>query len=141
MADEGQVYGCWKWDDIKERIYQTALFDGESVKIFVEQEPASGGKNQVAELTSYMRMRLPSYPTIEGWLPPHDRVICANTWFSEASRGLIFLVEGDWNEPMLQQLSCFYDPKIHDDKITSISGARYCLAPIKNWNKIEFMHL
>jgi len=138
---EDQVAGCWKWDDIKKMIVETAKRDGENVRVWVEQEPAAGGKNQVEELKSVMREKLPGYPLLQGWKPPTDRVTCANTWFSEAKEGLIYMVVGEWNEPCLQQLSCFPDPLVHDDRITSISGARYCLAPIKNWTKMEFLHL
>jgi predicted phage terminase large subunit-like protein len=138
---ENQVHGCWKWDDIKNTIYETALQDGARVKIYIEQEPAAGGKNQIEELKSFIHQKLPGHSLIEGWRPPTDRLTCANTWFAEAAKGLIFLVAGDWVEPMLQQLSVFPDPLLHDDKITSISGARYCLAPIKNWTKMSFMHL
>jgi len=109
--------------------------------VWVEQEPASGGKNQIEELKAVMREKLPGYPFLQGWRPPTDRVTCANTWFSEAKNGLIYMVAGDWNELFLRQLSCFPDSLVHDDRITSMSGARYCLAPIKNWTKMEFLHL
>jgi predicted phage terminase large subunit-like protein len=122
-------------------IVETAQRDGEYVKIFAEQEPAAGGKNQIEELKSYLRKELPGYPVLEGWAPPKDRVTCANTWFSEASRGLIFMIDGQWNEPFLQQLSCFPDKHVHDDKVTSVSGARYCLAPVKTWSRLAFVHL
>jgi predicted phage terminase large subunit-like protein len=137
---EDQVGGCFAWDDIKKLIVETAERDGESVKIFVEQEPASGGKNQVEELKSYVREKLPGHPVVVGYPPPHDRVICANTWFAEAKNGHVYLVYGDWNEKFLRQFASFPEGR-HDDRITSASGARYNLAPIKTWNKMKFMHL
>lgn len=137
---EDQVAGCWKWDDLKEKIYETAERDGEYVQIFLEEEPGSGGKNQIAELTKFLREKLPHHPMAIGWRPPTDRLTCANTWYAEAKAGHVYLLYGDWNEPFLNQFACFPGCR-HDDKITSTSGARYNLAPIKTWVKISFMHL
>ena len=137
---EDQVAVTFDWDKIKETILNTAILDGPTVKIVVEQEPASGGKNQVAEIASFIQKKLPGHPKVVGWPPPSDRIVCANTWFAEAKQGLVFLVAGDWNEPFLTQLGCFPECR-HDDKITSVNGARYNLAPIKIWQKIHFLHL
>jgi predicted phage terminase large subunit-like protein len=137
---EDQVAGCWKWDDLKEKIYETAEKDGEYVQVFLEEEPGSGGKNQIAELTKFLRERLPNHSTAIGWRPPTDRLTCANTWFAEAKAGHVYLLYGDWNELFLNQFSCFPGCR-HDDKITSVSGARYNLAPIKTWVTMKFLHL
>ena len=40
---EDQVSGFWEWEDIKRTVLETAIKDGPSVKIWVEQEPGSGG--------------------------------------------------------------------------------------------------
>jgi len=64
----------------------------------------------------------------------------ANYWFAEAKLGFIYLIEGAWNKPFLDQLSSFPIGR-HDDRIDSVSGARLNIAPIKQWRNIGFLHL
>ena len=132
--------GWWEWSKIKEMIIETAKQDGAHVEICFEQEPASGGKNQVAELISMIKKELP------GWKATSleakklgDRVLAANTWFSEAANGQWYYVRGAWNEKVFQQLDRF-DGISHDDRVTSITGARHCIAPIKKkWSSVKFL--
>lgn len=134
--------GWWEWSKIKEMILETAKQDGAHVEICFEQEPASGGKNQIAELTSMIKKELPQWKvsSIEA-KKLGDRVMAANTWFSEAARGQWYYVDGLWNEKVFQQLDRF-DGKMHDDRITSITGARHCIAPLKKkWKSISFLSL
>jgi predicted phage terminase large subunit-like protein len=138
---ENQVAGCWEWNTIKEQIKQTAILDGWSVKIFVEQEPASGGKNQVAELKAFIRDKVGGAWQVEGYRPEGDRVQGANIWFAEAAQGRFYMVRGVWNDGFLAQLESFPDSDVHDDKITSVTGARLNLAPVRTWKHIEFLHL
>lgn len=137
---ENQKCGFWAWEDIKNAIIETAKSDPAGTETFVEQEPGAGGKNQVAELVKYVRDEAPSLPRVKGHRPEGDKVMRANTWFAEASQGIIYLVEGTWIMPMFDQLNCFNLCR-HDDRIDSISGARLCVAPIKLWKKMNFLHL
>lgn len=141
---ENQHGGYWDWDDIKRQIKLVAMRDGPSVKIIVEQEPASGGKNQVAELRNFIRQELPGWPTVEGWNPRDagDRVMGANTWFAECVQDRFRLVDdGLWDvEKFLAQVSDFPIAK-HDDKVTSVTGARYSLAPVNKWKHIPFLRI
>lgn len=136
---EDQTGGRWAWKQIKEMILFVAEKDGPEVKICFEQEPASGGKNQVAELIEIIKTKFPNYD-VTGLEAKKlgDRVLAANTWFSEASEGKWWMVKGDWNEPFLGQLEYFPNPAIHDDRVTSATGARHKIAPIRKWKKIPF---
>lgn len=135
-----QVGGTWAWKQIKEMILHIARRDGQEVAICFEQEPASGGKNQVAELIEVIKAELPDY-SVTGLEARKlgDRVLAANTWFSEASDGKWYMVKGLWNEPFLGQLDYFPNPAIHDDRITSTTGARHKIAPIRKWKRIKFL--
>ena len=138
---EDQICGHWAWKEIKEVILDVATMDGPYVQIRVEQEPAAGGKNQVAELVSYINKHLPGH-SISGHNPRDagDKVMRAYTWFGEAKEGKVYLVAGSWNEGFLKQLASFPEGK-HDDRIDSVSGARHTVAPIKSWKTIKFMSL
>jgi predicted phage terminase large subunit-like protein len=138
---EHQLAGWWEWADIKEQIKQTAISDGWGTKIFIEQEPASGGKNQVAELKQFIQDRVGTAWQVEGYRPEGDRVQGANVWFAEAQQGKFYIVRGSWNEQFLDELDAFPDSDVHDDRITSVTGARFNLAPIRTWKNIDFLHL
>lgn len=137
---EDQTGGHWAWKQIKEMIVHVAKLDGQSVEICFEQEPASGGKNQVAELMEVIKKELPEWnvTSLEA-KKLGDRVLAANTWFGEAAEGKWWMVKGHWNEHFLGQLDYFPNPAIHDDTITSVSGARHKIAPIRKWRKTKFV--
>jgi predicted phage terminase large subunit-like protein len=137
---ENQVAGFWEWQDIKDRIVSTAERDGPYVPVVVEQEPGAGGKNQVAEVAIYIKDKLGASWKVQGHRPEGDKVMRANAWFAEAALGQFHLVQGNWNEGFLDQLSSFPEGK-HDDKIDSVSGARQVIAPFKAWKHISFLHL
>lgn len=134
---QNQVSGFWKWDKIKENIRITAERDGTGVPIYIEQEPGSGGKNQVAELQTYLKQ----YGFTVRMHNPRDtgdKVMRANTWFGEASIGQFYMLKGGWNEPFLSQLDTF-PAGTHDDRIDSVSGARHAIAPVRKWRKQKFV--
>jgi len=138
---ENQVVGYWAWEDVVKNIITTAQVDGPSVKIVLEQEPASGGKNQVAAIINEIRKELPGWPTPDSFNPKTeigDRVMGANYWFAEAVQGRVWLIAGAWNEPCIREISSFPMGR-HDDRVTSITGARYALAPINRWKNIPFL--
>ena len=138
---EDQTNDFMKWEDLIERIVEVTMNDGKEVKVFVEQEPASGGKNQVAVIDLELKKRIPGHPGCTGYRPS-DRVIGANIWFGEAAAGQMYLVYGSWNKPFLQQLDEFPGSShTHDDRITSVTGARLNIAPIKKWKRIQFLSL
>lgn len=134
-----QVGGQWAWKSIKEMVVQIARQDGQEVKIYFEQEPASGGKNQVAELIELIKKELPGW-SVQGLEAKKlgDRVLAANTWFGEAAEGKWYIVKAGWNESFFNELDYFPNPAIHDDRVTSTSGARHAIAPIRSWRKIKF---
>ena len=136
-----QFGGYWDWKKIKEMVVAIAKQDGPEVKICFEQEPASGGKNQVAELTDVIRKELPSWQVTSLEAKKlGDRVLAANTWFAEAANGQFYYVKGLWNEYFFSQLDTFNGIK-HDDRITSVSGARHTIAPIKKWSTMGFLSI
>jgi predicted phage terminase large subunit-like protein len=139
---ENQYSGFWKYEQLLDEITQIAELDGPYVTIWLEQEPGSGGKNQVAAIKKHIQNKLGNHYKVEGHNPRDlgDKVMRANVWFAEAANGQFFMVRGNWNEGFLDQLDEFTgESKNKDDKIDSVSGARHCLAPIKSWTSIEFL--
>ncbi len=137
---EHQTGGNLEWADIKTIVLETAEKDGPFVEMWLEQEPASGGINQIAELKEQIKEKLGTAYKVEGYRPEGDRVMAANIWFAEASFGQWYMVEGNWNQKFLDQLSGFPDNADHDDRITSVSGARLKIAPVvKKWKTVPFL--
>lgn len=133
---EDQISLQIAWADIKKLIIDTAKQDGSDVEIYIEQEPGSGGKNQVAELIA-MPDLLPY--TVRGHNPKTlgDKVMRAMPWFARAAEGMIYLVVGAWNQAFLDQVDGFPGTK-HDDRVDSVSG---CWAKLGNkvWKTIGFL--
>jgi phage terminase large subunit-like protein len=137
---EDQTGGHWLWDQILENIRNIAMIDGQQVPIYIEQEPASGGKNQVAAIANFLK---PFGFTVRAHDPKKDgdRVEAANHWFAEAAQGHWWVVRGKWNDPFFGQLDVFPEKSAHDDRITDTTGARLSIAPIRKWSSIKFMHI
>lgn len=145
---EDQISGTWEWAEIKKRILDAARKDGPFVVIYIEEEPGSGGINQVAQIREEVTKELTGW-TVRGHNPRKeggDKIVRADIWFAEACENVnhpvkqFWLVKGEWNQGFLRQLSSFPSAR-HDDKIDSVSGARICIAPIQKWVRMEFMHL
>lgn len=151
IADQSGGYLAWK--QLKEFVLDVTRRDIEKlgmVTVCFEQEPASGGKNQVAELKEFIETELQkrwgigsNRVKVESLEAKKlgDRVLAANTWFSEANNGQFYYVKGLWNDKFFGQLDTFDGIK-HDDRITSVTGARHHIAPIqKKFGKIDFLSL
>jgi predicted phage terminase large subunit-like protein len=140
---EDQVGGFWEWDDLLEAIVRTARLDGPNVPIVLEEEPGSGGKNQVAAVKTHLKR----FPDLQGHQvlgqkarDVGDRVMAANHWFSLAAQGQMWLVKGAWNQKFLAQLDGFTQIT-HDDRVTSTTGGMTYIRPFKSWTRTPFISL
>ena len=136
---ENQVSGYWEYLSIEQQIKRTAELDGPYVPIYIEQEPAAGGKNQIAAIKKFIENELGITYRVYGHNPKEigDKVMRANVWFAEAAQGRFYMVQGNWNEGFLDHLSGF--PEGHDDRIDSVSGARHVIAPVRMWKSVPFI--
>lgn len=140
---EDQVAGQWEWDDLLNAIVATARKDGYLVPIVIEEEPGSGGKNQVAAVKTHLKKfpDLSSHQVIgQRAREVGDRVMAANHWFALAAQGKMWMVKGTWNEKFLTQLDGFTQI-LHDDRVTSVTGAISYIRPFKAWSRTPFISL
>lgn len=140
---EHQVGGFWKWDDLLDAIANTARHDGPHIPVVIEEEPGSGGKNQIAAVKTHFKKfpELSSHMVIgQKAKEVGDRVMAANHWFALAASGHIYMVRGEWNGKFLSQLDGFTQVA-HDDRVTSVTGAMNHLNPFKAWAKSSFLSL
>ena len=136
---ENQIGGFWKYKKIVDEMVRVARLDGPYVPVHIEQEPGSGGINQIEAIKEEFKKKLPAWKVI-GHPPKGDKIMRANTWFAEAALGNFYLVQGNWNEGFLDQLASFPAGQ-HDDKVDAVSGGRACVAPFRKWTRQGFLHI
>ena len=118
-----------RWDSARREaiIKQTAELDGKDVIIGVEQEPGSGGKdsaeNTVKNLSGY-RVRIDR--------PTGDKVIRADPFSTQVNAYNVFMVRGDWNKPLLDELG-YFPYSTYKDQADSASGAFKLLNLSEPW--------
>ena len=140
---EHQVAGWWAWEQLLEAIANTARHDGAHIPVVLEEEPGSGGKNQVAAVKAHFK-QFPelAYHRVIGQSAKKvgDRVMAANHWFAFAAEGKFEMVRGSWNEKTLSQIDGFTQI-LHDDRTTSITGAFTYITPWVTWKKVPFLSI
>lgn len=99
--------------------------DGVNTAIVLEQEPGSSGKTVVHDWQSFLDDR-----NVRGKPSTGTKWNRASVVSSAAERGLIKLVEADWNAAFLDELEAFTetDDHAHDDQVDALSGAYEALA-------------
>jgi len=111
------VRGQWDAAAREARIKQTALLDGKTVVVGVEQEPGSGGKesaeNTVKNLLGY-RVRLDR--------PTGDKVLRADPFAAQVNASNVSMASGPWNAAYLEELEYFPQSR-YKDQVDASSGA------------------
>jgi predicted phage terminase large subunit-like protein len=104
---------------VEKLVIQTAMLDGRSIEIWLEQEPGSSGK---AMVDHYRRAVLPGW-AVNAETSTGSKVERAKALSSAAESGNVFLVRGSWNADFLDEISLFPSEGVHDDQEDSASGA------------------
>ena len=108
-----------KGDKVEELVRQTAIEDGPSVAIRMEQEPGSSGK---ALVDQYARYVVPGYDFI-GIRSTGDKVTRARPFAAAAANGNVRVLRAPWLTDWLDELSTFPEAANHDDQVDSATGA------------------
>lgn len=103
-------------------IRKTAELDGKHILIGIEQEGAGGGK-QSAEM---------SVRNLLGWkvevlYPKGDKTMRADPFSVQVNNGSVYMIEGPWNQFLLQELMHFPE-STYKDQVDACSGAFTLLA-------------
>ena len=110
-------YGRWGALEREQKIKFWASADGYACKVFVEQEPGSGGK----ESAEYTVRNLPGF-TVAADRPTGDKATRAEPYAAQVQGSNVWLMRGDWNAHFLEQHEQFPNGKLKDI-VDAASGA------------------
>ncbi len=102
--------------DRERMIMQTAEIDGKNVRVMVEQEPGSGGKES-AEAT----IRMLAGWRVEADRPVGDKVTRAEPYAAQVQGGNVLLCRGEWNMPFISEHQSF--PHGYKDQVDAAAAA------------------
>jgi predicted phage terminase large subunit-like protein len=109
--------GQWASHEREQIIRQCAEADGKSCKIYIEQEPGSGGKesvqNSIRNLAGYS-----AYAD----RPTGDKALRADPLSVQVNNGNVILYQARWNEIYLEELENF-PFSLYKDQVDATSGA------------------
>lgn len=119
------VRGQWSTDKREETIEATAKKDGRNVRIFIEQEPGSSGKDSakatIKRLAGYLVTAEPATGKKE---------LRADTFSVQVNAGNVKIVKGIYEEAYRDEMTYFPNGK-HDDQIDASSLAFSALTMTK----------
>lgn len=109
--------GQWGVDQREAIIYQTARSDGEHVRVYLEQEPGSGGKESVQSSI----LGLAGFSVFAD-RPTGDKVFRADPYAVQVNNGNVYLLRGTWNAAYLEELR-YFPYSTNKDQVDASSGA------------------
>lgn len=108
---------------VEDRILQTAVEDSANpafkyLETWMEQEPGSAGVNTI---NHYSRNVLAGY-SFQGYKTTGSKALRATPFSTYAANGNVWLIQGPWITPYLDEVESFPDVE-HDDQVDASSGA------------------
>jgi predicted phage terminase large subunit-like protein len=119
------VRGQWAASKREQVIENTANADGKEVKIWVEQEPGSGGKES-AEMTI---KRLAGFK-VEADRVTGEKVVRAEPYSAQQVVGNILLLKAEWNQRFIHEHGMF-PVGAQKDQVDAAAGAFNKLAAMR----------
>lgn len=117
--------GQWGSNKRERIIRATAEADGQHCKVYVEQEPGSGGKesaeNTIRNLAGFSVYRD---------RPTGDKALRADPYSVQVNEGNVSLLRGEWNKAYVDEMK-FFPNSTYKDQIDASSGAFSKLTALK----------
>jgi len=114
---ESVVTGQWAVENREANIKSTAIADGYSVKIWVEQEPGSGGKESAEATIKNLRGF-----SVEAEKPTGEKDVRAEPFAIQVAKGNVSLLRASWNNRYIDELR-FFPKGEFADQVDASSGA------------------
>ena len=103
------VKGQWSAEQREATILQTAQLDGKAVKIIIEQEGGSGGKESAENTVKNLRGF-----SVRVDHPTGDKALRADPFATHVNIDNVYLLKGDWNREYIEELKLFPKGKFKD---------------------------
>lgn len=103
------VKGQWSAEQREATILQTAQLDGKTVKIIIEQEGGSGGKESAENTVKNLRGF-----SVHLDRPTGDKALRADPFATHVNIGNVYILRGDWNREYIEELKLFPKAKFKD---------------------------
>ena len=100
----------------KEAVYASAEGDGHGVKIWMEQEPGSSGKIVIKDYKDLL-----SGYAFDGEKATGPIEVRASPFLAACEAGNIYMVKGDWNKVLIDEVNAFGDDCDHDDQVIALA--------------------
>lgn len=114
---EDVIAGQWASADRERTMRSTAVLDGKRVRIVIEQEPGSGGKDSAAASVKNLAGFVVSLDRVTG-----DKILRAEPLSSQWAAGNVKVVRGAWNALYINELLGFPSGSFKD-MVDASSGA------------------
>jgi predicted phage terminase large subunit-like protein len=104
---------------VERQVRDTAIADGPSVEVYIEQEPGSAGKSLIHmyATTVLPEFKVEAVPTVT------NKVVRAQPFLAGCEAGKVFLLKGSWNKAFADEFE-FFPVGAYDDQIDT-AGAGY----------------
>jgi predicted phage terminase large subunit-like protein len=102
---------------VERKLVNTAFLDTVETEVDFPQDPGQAGKSQV----SYLVGKLKGY-RVKTSPETGSKTTRAEAFSAQAEAGNVYLIEGDWNEEFINELTVFPGGK-HDDQVDAASRA------------------
>jgi len=114
------VRGRWAMEEREATIKNTAAIDGHQVRVWIEQEPGSGGKDQamytIKNLAGY-RIQAEKVGSATG-----NKVSRAGPFADQVNSGNVYMITAGWNAEFLDEHR-FFPASKYKDQVDAASGA------------------
>ena len=102
----------------------TRVYGKNQLRYYIEQEPGSGGVAQLEELQRHLE----GVVAVHGYRPTGDKRTRSEAVAAAMEQHRVQFVQDKWNGPILNELSHFPSPGVHDDTVDTLSGL-WAVAP------------
>ena len=126
------VKGRWGATEREAIIKQTAQMDGPSIRIWVEQEPGSGGKESAESTVRNLAGYSCNIERVTG-----AKEVRAEPLAAQASIHNVDLLQGDWNEEFRQEIENFPVGSLKDQVDAAAMGFNKLAAPTGSWTSAD----
>ena len=109
--------GQWGPDRREAMIRQIAEQDGRRVRIFLEQEPGSGGKD-----SAHLSVKNLAGYAVKADRPVGDKIYRADPFAAQCNAGHVYMLRAEWNDAFLEELRLFPNGT-YKDQVDGGSGA------------------